>query len=50
VTSGSSACFADPLIAHVRITSGDALPSLDDEANRDVVMMDDFIFGEPRSE
>ena len=42
--------FADPVIAHVRITSGDALPSLDDEANRDVVMMDDFIFGEPRSE
>ena len=41
--------FADPLIAHVRITSGDALPSLDDDANRDVVMMDDFIFGEPRA-
>jgi hypothetical protein len=41
--------FADPQIAHVRITSGNALPSLDDETNRDVVMMDDFIFGEPRS-
>jgi hypothetical protein len=41
--------FADPQIARVRITSGDALPSLDDEPNRDVVMMDDFIFGEPQS-
>ena len=40
--------FADPQIARVRITTGDALPSLDDEPNRDVVMMDDFIFGEPR--
>jgi hypothetical protein len=41
--------FTDAQIARVRITSGDALPSLDDEPNRDVVMMDDFIFGEPRS-
>jgi hypothetical protein len=40
--------FEDPRIAQVRITTGDAVPSVDDEANRDVVMMDDFIFGEPR--
>jgi hypothetical protein len=40
--------FAEPAIGHVRITSGDAVPSLDDEPNRDVVMMDDFIYGEPR--
>jgi hypothetical protein len=40
--------FTDPRIARVRITTGDALPSLDDGPDRDVVMMDDFIFGEPR--
>jgi len=39
--------FSDPRIASVRITAGDVAPgSTDDDAN-DVVMMDDFIYGEP---
>lgn len=37
-------------IARVRITSGTAVPGLgvDDTAGRDVVVMDDFIYGEPQ--
>ena len=40
--------FPDARIARVRITSGDVAPGPDDSAKHDVVMMDDFIFGEPR--
>jgi hypothetical protein len=31
----------------VRITSGDVAPGPDDTAKQDVVVMDDFIYGEP---
>lgn len=40
--------FADPAIAYVRIIAGDVPPGVDDEPGRDVVMMDDFIYGEPK--
>jgi len=40
--------FPDARIARVRITSGDVAPGPDDSAKQDVVMMDDFIFGEPQ--
>ena len=40
--------FPDARIARVRITSGDVAPGPDDSVKQDVVMMDDFIFGEPR--
>lgn len=40
--------FEDAVIARVRITSGDLAPGPDDEPGRDVVMMDDFIYGEPQ--
>lgn len=40
--------FPDPRIARVRITSGDAAPGPDDDAKLDIVVMDDFIYGEPR--
>jgi hypothetical protein len=33
----------------VRITSGDAAPGPDDGGRLDVVMMDDFIYGEPQA-
>jgi hypothetical protein len=39
--------FTDARIAHVRITSGNAVPGADDTRRQDVVMMDDFIYGEP---
>jgi len=37
----------DARIARVRITSGDVAPGPNDSEKDDVVMMDDFIFGEP---
>ena len=40
--------FDDALIARVRITSGDVAPGPDDDAKNDIVMMDDFIYGEPQ--
>jgi hypothetical protein len=40
--------YSDARIARVRITSGDGAPGPDDQPHRDVVMMDDFIYGEPR--
>ncbi len=40
--------FPDTRIARVRITSGDVTPGPNDSAKQDVVMMDDFIYGEPR--
>jgi len=41
--------FHDPIIARVRITTGDTAPGPDDDVNQDIVMMDDFIYGEPQS-
>ena len=40
--------FDDALIARVRITTGDVAPGPDDVEKRDIVMMDDFIYGEPQ--
>jgi len=40
--------FDDARIARVRITVG-AIPGPDDSRKRDVVMMDDFIYGEPQA-
>jgi hypothetical protein len=40
--------FDDARIARVRITVG-ATPGPDDSRKRDVVMMDDFIYGEPQA-
>jgi hypothetical protein len=39
--------FDDPRIARVRITTGDANPGAEDTV-KDIVMMDDFIYGEPQ--
>lgn len=41
--------FDEPLIARVRITTGDTAPGPDDDEKHDIVMMDDFIYGEPQS-
>jgi len=41
--------FPDARIARVRIVSGDVVPGADDIGKQDVVMMDDFIYGEPQS-
>jgi hypothetical protein len=40
--------FEDARVARVRITAGDVAPGADDERPHDVVMTDDFIFGEPQ--
>src|SRR5258707_1699062 len=40
--------FGDARIASVRIQAGNAAPGPNDDARRDVVMMDDFIYGEPQ--
>jgi hypothetical protein len=40
--------FDDARIARVRIISGNRTPGHDDGGRRDVVMMDDFIYGEPQ--
>jgi hypothetical protein len=42
--------FPDARIARVRITSGNAVPGADDAGKVDVVMMDDFIYGEPKAQ
>ena len=39
--------FNDPRIASVRIIAGNIAPGPDDDGKTDVVMMDDFIYGEP---
>jgi hypothetical protein len=39
--------FSDARIASVRITTG-AIPGVNDDRQHDIVMMDDFIFGEPQ--
>jgi len=41
--------FPDARIAHVRITSGDVAPGPDDDDKQDVVVMDDFLYGEPKA-
>lgn len=41
--------FNDARIARVRITTGDVAPGLDDDRKNDIVMMDDFIYGEPHA-
>jgi hypothetical protein len=41
--------YHDPLIARVRIIAGDSAPGPDDDSKNDIVMMDDFIYGEPRA-
>jgi hypothetical protein len=41
--------FDDPRIASVRITAGDVAPGPNDNDANDVVMMDDFIYGEPHT-
>lgn len=41
--------FDKPLIARVRITTGNTAPGPDDNKKHDIVMMDDFIYGEPAS-
>ncbi|HEY4285322.1 MAG TPA: hypothetical protein VGM62_19850 [Chthoniobacterales bacterium] len=40
--------FNDAKIARVRITTGDERPGRNDDRNHDIVMMDDFIYGEPQ--
>jgi len=39
--------FNDPRIASVRIIAGNVAPGPNDDDTNDVVMMDDFIYGEP---
>ncbi len=41
--------FSDARIASVRITAGDVAPGPDDDSKNDIVMMDDFIYGEPQA-
>ena len=40
--------FAEARIARVRITSGDVAPGPNDDGTHDIVMMDDFLYGEPQ--
>ena len=40
--------FDDARIARVRITTGDVAPGPNDSVNRDIVVMDDFVYGEPQ--
>jgi hypothetical protein len=40
--------FEEARIARVRITSGNVAPGPDDDEKHDIVVMDDFIYGEPQ--
>jgi hypothetical protein len=40
--------FTDARIDKVRITSGDVAPGPNDDGTHDIVMMDDFLYGEPQ--
>jgi hypothetical protein len=40
--------FDDARIASVRITAGNVAPGANDDRQHDIVMMDDFIYGEPQ--
>jgi plastocyanin len=51
--SFTGAVFEAPIVARVRITSGDAaltatITDISDGGTQDLVVMDDFLFGEPR--
>jgi hypothetical protein len=39
--------FDDARIAGVRIIAGDVAPGPNDDRRTDIVMMDDFLYGEP---
>ncbi len=41
--------FDDAVIARVRITTGNAAPGPDDGGKVDIVMLDDFLYGEPQA-
>jgi hypothetical protein len=41
--------FEDARIARVRITSGNVAPGPNDDEKHDIVVMDDFIYGEPQA-
>jgi hypothetical protein len=41
--------FTDARIARVRIQAGTAAPGANDAGKSDVVMMDDFVYGEPQA-
>jgi hypothetical protein len=41
--------FDEARIARVRITSGDVAPGPNDDRKHDIVVMDDFIYGEPQA-
>jgi|SRR5215469_10253038 len=41
--------FEDARIARVRITTGDVAPGPNDDRVHDIVMMDDFFYGEPQA-
>jgi hypothetical protein len=41
--------FNDARIARVRITTGDVALGPDDDSSNDIVVMDDFIYGEPKA-
>ena len=41
--------FNDARIASVRITTGDSAPGPNDDEKHDMVMMDDFVYGEPQA-
>jgi hypothetical protein len=41
--------FDDARIFRVLITTGNVAPGPNDDANNDVVMMDDFLYGEPQA-
>jgi hypothetical protein len=40
--------FDDARIARVRIETGDVAPGPNDDRKHDIVVMDDFIYGEPQ--
>jgi hypothetical protein len=40
--------FDDARIAAVRIRAGDSAPGPNDDQHHDIVMMDDFVYGEPQ--
>jgi hypothetical protein len=41
--------FEDARIARVQIISGNVAPGPDDDASNDIVVMDDFLYGEPQA-
>jgi hypothetical protein len=41
--------FDEARVAFVRIRTGNTVPGADDSRKRDVVMMDDFVYGEPQA-